>query len=72
MSDFECSSGEIKVNGVRSYPVAVRICSSKIHDQKKRQYALDTTIKVIEAYEDKLKQPYQLTKLDQVAIPQFR
>lgn len=51
--------------------MTISTCASKLHAMEKHDYANNVTHNILRHYESYLKSPYQLTKLDQIALPQF-
>lgn len=49
----------------------VKVWASRDHDAKSLKFALDTSVRTIEFFNDYFKTPYPLTKCDHVALPDF-
>ena len=64
IGEFEFIEGKTKDNTL------IRIITTP-GKKKLGKFALDTTIKILEYYNDYFKIPYPLPKLDQIAIPDF-
>ena len=51
--------------------IDVAVWSTKAHDKKSLEFALDIGLRAVEFYEDFFETPYPLPKIDHVALPDF-
>jgi aminopeptidase N len=61
----------LNIKSKTSNGTEVRVWATKDHDQKSLKFALDTSVKTIEFFNDYFGVDYPLPKCDQVALPDF-